>query len=210
MFTGIITAVGHIAAVEATEDARRLWIDTGEMPLDGVAIGDSIAVDGVCLTVTERNDNVFCADVSNETTALTTFGDRSVGARVNLERALAVGDVLGGHLVAGHVDGPGRIASWTPDDASWRLVIATDSALARYWAVKGSVCVDGISLTVNEVGDDWFGVNIVPHTLRQTTLGERQAGDTVNLEADLIARYVARQFTTDWSVPSQVGQPGRW
>lgn len=197
MFTGIITAVGRIAAVEVAEGTRRLRIDTGSMSLGDVEIGDSIAVDGVCLTVTECRDKEFCADVSNETAGLTTLGAQSAGVRVNLERALTVGDVLGGHLVAGHVDGLGRISSWAPDGASWRLVIVTDPALARYWAVKGSVCVDGVSLTVNEAGDDWFGVNIVPHTLNETTLGERQIGDTVNLEADLIARYVARQLAAE-------------
>ncbi|NNC24282.1 riboflavin synthase [Salinisphaera sp. USBA-960] len=194
MFTGIITAVGRIAEIEKHAAERRLWIETGDLPLDDAVIGQSIAVDGVCLTVIEFGEAAFAADVSNETASLTTLGDRDVGARVNLEHALAVGDTLGGHLVAGHVDGLGRVHSWSRDGDSWRLVITGDPSLAAYWAPKGSVCVDGISLTVNEIGDDWFGVNIVPHTLAETALGDREAGADVNLEVDLIARYVARQL----------------
>lgn len=194
MFTGIVTAVGQVAAIETRADERRLRIDLGSLSMADAVIGESIAVDGVCLTVTEFSEVEFVADVSNETAALTTLGKRAVGARVNLERALAVGDTLGGHLVAGHVDGLGRVESWARDGASWRLVVKSDASLGRYWAPKGSVCVDGISLTVNEVGDDWLGVNIVPHTLNWTSLAERQVGDTVNLEVDLIARYVARQL----------------
>lgn len=194
MFTGIITAVGQVADIETGPEQRQFTIQAGAEFLSDSGIGESIAVDGVCLTVTSLDGGAFTADVSNETADLTTLGDRATGAWINLERPLAVGDSLGGHLVAGHVDGLGRIVSWSTDDASWRLVVAGDPSLARYWASKGSVCIDGISLTINEVGDDWFGINIVPHTLEETALGQRQVGEAVNLEADLIARYVARQL----------------
>jgi riboflavin synthase len=191
MFTGIITDIGEVAA----RAGGRFAIRCGYAP-ETIAIGASIACDGACLTAVEvaaaGKGCTFTVDVSNETLSRTALGEWQPGRYVNLERALKAGDELGGHIVAGHVDGVGTILGIRPDGDSRRLTVEVPAALARYLAPKGSVALDGISLTVNEVVADRFGINIIPHTLTRTTLGARRAGDRVNLEVDLIARYVAR------------------
>jgi len=191
MFTGIVQAVGRIAVVDNRGKDRRVTIEAGAF-LKGVRAGDSIAVAGVCLTVTGKKGGRFAADVSAETLSATTAGAWKAGAAVNLEKALTPATPLGGHLVSGHVDGVGRLEADAPDGQSRRLRFSVPRALARYIAAKGSVCIDGVSLTVNDVGAREFGVNIVPHTLRHTTLGRLHAGDPVNVEVDLIARYLER------------------
>ena len=192
MFTGIIEALGELRAVRDDGGDRRLEIGTPAGFLDGAAIGDSIAVSGICLTAVAFAGGSFEADVSVETLDATTAGGWAVGRPLNLERALTLARPLGGHLVSGHVDGVGRIVDRREDARSWRLEIEAPAPLARYIARKGSVCVDGISLTVNDVDDTRFGVNIVPHTWRHTTLGATETGATVNIEVDLIARYTER------------------
>jgi riboflavin synthase len=196
MFTGIIQAVGHIAHIEPRAGDLRLRIDVGTLDLTGIAPGDSIAVSGVCLTAIELDARHFAADVSRETLACTTLGTLREGAAVNLEKALRVGDALGGHLVAGHVDGLGHVLDVRTDARSQRWRFRAPVALARYIAGKGSVCIDGVSLTVNEVDGSDFGVNLIPHTLAHTCFGQRAAGDAVNLEVDLLARYVERMLGT--------------
>lgn len=192
MFTGLIQGIGRIVDRQASDGDRRLVIDTGEADLGGLAVGDSIAVSGVCLTATEIDGSRFAADVSRETLKLTTLGDFDIGTTVNLEPPLRAGDPLGGHMVAGHVDGLGVLEQLHADARSWRLGFSVPRHLAHYLASKGSIAVDGISLTLNEVDDRRFGVNIIPHTMRHTTLGERRIGDHVNIEVDLVARYLAR------------------
>ena len=192
MFTGIVQAVGRIAALEAVGGDVRLVIDTGTLDLARVAIGDSISVSGACLTVVTLTGSGFTADVSRETLALTTLGSLDAGSPVNLEPALRAGDPLGGHYVTGHVDGLGRVVSTQDDARSWRVVIEVPTDLARYLAPKGSVTVEGVSLTVNEVDGRVFGVNLIPHTRAVTTLGGLVTGRAVNLEIDVIARYVGR------------------
>lgn len=197
MFTGIISAVGTIAELARDSGEVRLRIATGKLDLDGLAAGDSVAVNGVCLTATEIHDDGFTADVSRETCGLTTLGSCTFGDGVNLERALAAGDALGGHLVTGHVDGTGTVQAFTPDGSGVRLTVNFPAELGRFIARKGSVCVDGVSLTVNSVSDDAFEVMIVPHTLDETVISGYQAGTRVNLEVDLVARYLERivQYT---------------
>ncbi len=192
MFTGIIEATGRIGALEAHGADRRLGIETHAFTDASLGIGDSVCVNGVCLTATGITASGFHADVSAESLACTTLGALESGNRVNLERALTPATALGGHLVSGHVDGTGRVLSRADDARSLRLLFSIPPALARYIAVKGSICVDGVSLTVNEIGDAQFGVNIVPHTLDTTTLGDFTPGRPVNLEVDLIARYLER------------------
>jgi riboflavin synthase len=191
MFTGIVTDIGEVAR----RDGGRFTIRCG-YAADSIAIGASIACDGACLTAIEvavaGAGSAFTVDVSNETLSRTTLGDWRPGRRVNLERALRAGDELGGHMVAGHVDGIARIAGIHADGDSRRFTLEAPAALARYIASKGSVALDGISLTVNEVMQNRFGINVIPHTLTHTTLGARTPGDNVNLEVDLVARYVAR------------------
>ena len=191
MFTGIITDIGEL--VDRREG--RFAIRCGYQA-EGIAIGASIACDGACLTATDirsvDNGCVFTVDVSNETLSRTTLGDWRPGARINLERALKAGDELGGHIVSGHVDGVGRIVELRADGSSRRFIVEVPAEFAVYLAPKGSVALDGISLTVNEVTQSRFGINIVPHTLTHTTLGAKKPGDRVNLEADVFARYVAR------------------
>jgi riboflavin synthase len=194
MFTGIVTALGTIRDVTSLSgDAdMRLeitapWDDTGSIP-----IGASIGCSGCCLTAVEVGADWFAAEASAETLGRTTLGRWRVGSRINLERSLCVGDELGGHLVSGHVDGVGEVLSSTPEHGSTRWVFRVPTALARFIAVKGSIAVDGVSLTVNEVTDDTFGVNIIPHTAAVTTFGSLRLGDAVNLEIDMLARYVAR------------------
>ncbi len=192
MFTGIVQAIAQIHRLQPSGGDLRLSIRCPRGFLDGVAVGDSIAVEGVCLTVTGRDGRGFTADVSRETLALTTLGDLAANAAVNLEKALALGQPLGGHLVSGHVDGQGRLRSRREDARSVRFEFEAPAALARYIARKGSVCVNGVSLTVNEVNGRRFGVNLVPHTLAVTTLGRLAPGAAVNLEVDLVARYLER------------------
>jgi len=195
MFTGIVATVGTVAALETIDQAMRMRIDAGTLDLTDVALGDSIAVSGACLTVVELDGNGFAADVSSETLARTTLGRRRVGDGVNLEKALRLADRLGGHLVSGHVDGIGRVARCEQQGDYLRFVIEVPALLSRYLAYKGSVCVDGVSLTINAAGADDFEILTIPHTLERTTLGALTVGSTVNIEVDLIARYLERLMT---------------
>lgn len=192
MFTGIIEAVGTVTGLEKRGGDVRLAIDGGEFDLSSAVIGDSIAVNGCCLTVIQLDERVFSADVSRESLGLTTLGALERGSRVNLERALTLAKPLGGHLVTGHVDGIGTVESRTDDGRSVRFRLRAPEALARYLARKGSICVDGVSLTVNEVDGATFGVNIVPHTMEATVFGAYRQGASVNLEVDIVARYLER------------------
>lgn len=200
MFTGIIESVGRISAIEARGGDVRMGIEASDAYLDLVALGDSVAVSGICLTVREKFTQGFYADLSVETLQATSSGSWSPGRRVNLEQALTPSKPLGGHLVSGHVDGIGRLVEKREEARSWRLRFEAPAELAKYIARKGSITIDGISLTVNEVEGTpqpeaagcIFGVNIIPHTLSQTTLGDLAQGDAVNLEVDLIARYLER------------------
>jgi riboflavin synthase len=191
MFTGIISDIGEIGDISG----GRITIRCGYAP-DSIALGASIACDGACLTATSVAPAgagcLFTVDASNETLGRTTLGQWRVGRRINLERALKAGEELGGHIVLGHVDGTGRIESIEPDGVSRRFTVSVPAALAPFIAAKGSVALDGISLTVNEVVENTFGINIIPHTLTHTTLGTKTLGDAVNLEIDVLARYVAR------------------
>jgi riboflavin synthase len=192
MFTGLVQAVGRLLASETRGGDRRLRIATGELPMDDVQAGESIAVNGVCLTVVAFDAASFEADASNETLALTTLGSLALGAPLNLERALLPTTRLGGHLVAGHVDGIGRVEAIADDGRSQRWRVEAPAALLRYVAVKGSICVDGVSLTVNAVDAGGFEFNLVPHTLEHTAFAATPIGAAVNLEVDLIARYAER------------------
>lgn len=192
MFTGIVQDVGRIQAREPRGGDLRLVIACRRLDLTAAHIGDSICVQGCCLTVTELAPPAFSADVSRETLALTTLGDLQPGTPVNLEPALRAGDPLGGHLLSGHIDGVANLTEVRSDARSQRLTIETSLALARYLAPKGSVALDGVSLTVNAVEGASFGVNIIPHTQSHTTLGQLSVGARVNLEVDQLARYVAR------------------
>jgi len=192
VFTGIVQDMGRIVALEPRAGDVRLRVAVERLPLDAVRSGDSIAVSGVCLTVVEHDAGGFAADVSNETLSLTTLGDLAPGSSVNLEPALRAGDPLGGNLVSGHVDGVGRVVSLAQDARSWRIRFETPPDIARYVARKGSIAIDGVSLTVNEVEGREFGINIIPHTWQVTTIGGYAPGRRVNLEIDPIARYVER------------------
>ena len=196
MFTGLIQAVGRISSREAHGGDVRLHIDAGVLPMGDVQLGESIAISGVCLTVVAFDARSFDVDVSNETLACTTLGALDIGAAVNLERALRVTERLGGHLVSGHVDGVGVVSSVIDDARSQRWRIQAPLALLRYIAGKGSICVDGVSLTVNAVDNVGFEVNLIPHTLVHTAFGETTIGAAVNLEVDLVARYVERLLAT--------------
>ena len=192
MFTGIVLATGRLVAAVAKGGDLELGIDAAALGPGRLAVGDSVSVEGVCLTVTRLDGAVFYADVSRETLAKTTLGTLKHGARVNLEPSLRAGDPLGGHLVCGHVDAVGTLISAQEDARSWRLQFELPVALMRYVAPKGSICVSGVSLTVNEVGGRRFDVNIIPHTREATTLGELREGAMVNIEIDTIARYLER------------------
>jgi riboflavin synthase len=192
MFTGIVQDVGRIQQREMRDGDMRLTIAVDRLDLARAAVGDSICVQGVCLTVTARTDRSFTADVSRETLALTTLGELDHLAAVNLEPALRAGDALGGHLVSGHVDGVATVIAAAAEARSCRLTVQAPAALARYIARKGSVALDGVSLTVNDVEANRFGVNLIPHTLAVTTLGRLTNGARLNLEIDQIARYVDR------------------
>jgi riboflavin synthase len=205
MFTGIILAVGKISAIERKAGDCRLTVATGKLPLLDVALGDSIAVNGVCLTAVELGKNHFCADVSNETLSRTILNMATVGAPVNLELALTPSTRLGGHIVSGHVDGIGTIIEKQADGRSFRFKCKAPDNLAKYIAEKGSICINGISLTVNEVDGAVFSVNIVPHTLKETTLDDAAVGTKVNLEVDLLARYLERLIKGDAAAKSCSG-----
>jgi len=192
VFTGIIQAVGEIAAMEPNGGDLRLRIRTGKLPLEQVALGDSIATSGVCLTVIDLPGDGFWADVSCETLKLTTLGDRGVGDRVNLEKSLTPQSALGGHIVSGHVDGVGEIHRIHTEGRSWRYWVRAPRELARYIAHKGSITVDGTSLTVNAVDGCDFDLNIIPQTFEETVFSDYREGSRVNLEVDLIARYLER------------------
>ena len=197
MFTGIIQAIGEIAALEPKGEDLRLRVRTGKLDLTDVRLGDSIAVNGVCLTAVELPGDGFWADVSGETLARTTLGTLQVGSEVNLEKALTPTTRLGGHLVSGHVDGIGEVVERHSDGRSVRFTLQAPDELARYIAEKGSICVDGISLTVNAVTGSRFELNIVPHTLQETTMSGFGVGTRVNLEVDIIARYLERLLLGD-------------
>ena len=190
MFTGIVAAVGRVREAKPARGGKRLVIDSGSLGLKDVAIGDSIAVNGACLTVVARKARTFEVDVSRETLGCTT--GLSAGNRVNLEKAMRLADRLGGHLVNGHVDGVGTVKGIKAAGDNRVMAVKAPAALARYVARKGSVTVNGVSLTVNAVTAAGFTVNLIPHTLAQTNLGELRAGDKVNLEVDLLARYAER------------------
>ncbi len=192
MFTGIIRGLGRLRSIDSRSGDASLVIDTGTLSLTGVGTGDSIAVNGVCLTVTRLEAAAFAADVSRETLGLTTLGALSAGAFLNLETALRAGDALGGHYVSGHVDGVARVMSREDDARSVRIEFELPSGLERYVARKGSICIDGVSLTVNEIRDRRVGVNLVPHTLSATNADTWQSGTGVNCEVDMIARYLER------------------
>jgi riboflavin synthase len=195
MFTGIVQDVGRVTAREARGDTR-LTIGVDRLDLARTAIGDSICVQGCCITVVGITGKSFQADLSRETLSLTTLGELELGSAVNLEPALRAGDALGGHLVSGHVDGVAQVTARSIDARSMRLTFAAPEPLARYMARKGSVTIDGVSLTINEVEGSSFGVNLIPHTQQVTTLGGLDVGMRVNLEIDQVARYIERMLQT--------------
>ena len=197
MFTGIIQAVGRIADIDAGEQDIRLRIETGKLSLADVSLGDSIATSGVCLTVTELPGDGFWADVSPETLSLTSLGSKGIGDAVNLETSLTLSTPLGGHLVSGHVDGIGHIKQVMEDARFWRVEVSAPDNLARYIAMKGSICVDGTSLTVNQVDGSVFELTIIPQTWEETVFSDYVAGSPVNLEVDVIARYLERLMQFD-------------
>ena len=197
MFTGIISAIGKIAELEHRQGDVRISIHAPELGFDDVQLGDSIACNGVCLTAVELIDQGFIADVSVETLSLTTIEHWQVDTRINLEKAMQASDRFGGHIVSGHVDGIGEVVSLHEDARSWRFTIKAPTNLAKYIAQKGSITVDGTSLTVNAVNGSEFELNIVPHTMIHTVISDYQVGSKVNLEVDLIARYLERLTYTD-------------
>jgi len=197
MFTGIIQSIGEVSALEPKGDDLRVRVQTGKLGLENVELGDSIAVNGVCLTVVELPGDGFWADVSGETIKRTGFANIQVGTKANLEKALTPTTHLGGHLVSGHVDGVGEVTQRYNDGRSVRFHLKAPDELAKYIAEKGSITVDGISLTVNAVSGAEFELNIVPHTLQETTMGEFKVGTQVNLEVDIIARYLERLLLGD-------------
>jgi riboflavin synthase len=203
MFTGLIEDLGTLVELRRSGDVASITVATA-LPMAELRLGESIAVNGVCLTVTTFGAHRFTADVSPETLEKTTLSASNRGGRVNLERALRLSDRLGGHLVTGHVDGQARIIEKVRQGNAWRFGFLCDPAIIRQVVAKGSVAVDGISLTVNEVSDHRFDVMIIPHTLEQTTLADRKVGDQVNIETDLIGKYVARLLGADNSHPCGV------
>ncbi|HEX2494763.1 MAG TPA: riboflavin synthase [Steroidobacter sp.] len=196
MFTGIVQAIGEVRSITPREGDVELLITTS-LDLSTVALGDSISVNGCCLTVTRLPGGAFAVDASRETLAVTTLGGWRAGQRVNLEKALCAGQPLGGHYVTGHVDGVARLIERAPDARSIRMQFEAPAQLSKYIARKGSVCIDGVSLTVNEVEAARFGINLIPHTLEVTTLGDCKPGVLVNLEVDIIARYLERLASRD-------------
>jgi riboflavin synthase len=194
MFTGIIQGVGTVRRVESRGGDVTIEFDTCDVPLDEIQTGGSIAVNGICLTATRHDSRSFAADASRETLSLTTLGEWAVGTRVNIEKALTAGQALGGHYVTGHVDGVAKVVACHDDERSVRVEFEVPTELARYIARKGSVCVDGVSLTVNAATANRFDVSLVPHTLSVTVLGGYRPGTRVNLEVDIIARYLERML----------------
>jgi riboflavin synthase len=192
MFTGIILTTGRITAMNDKGGDLELAVDAAGLDVARIAIGDSICVQGVCLTATRKQDASFFADVSRETLSKTTMGKLKVGSRVNLEPSLRAGDPLGGHLVSGHVDAVGALRGIQQDARSWRLDFELPASLMRFVAAKGSICINGVSLTVNNVAGQRFDVNVIPHTRAVTTLGDLQISDGVNVEIDVVARYIDR------------------
>jgi len=199
MFTGIIEATGKIASIKSSQGDSLLQINSSELDMADVTLGDSIAVNGVCLTVIDFADTTFTADVSAETISRSCFQHYKVGTAVNLEKAMQANGRLGGHMVSGHVDGIGEVIARTQDARSWRFHIKVPKEIVHYIAEKGSITVDGISLTVNSIVDQVFDVNIVPHTIASTNMGTFEVGTKVNLEVDLIARYLERLLNKDSS-----------
>jgi riboflavin synthase len=195
MFTGIILTKGRVTSLAERGGDLELGVDAAGLDLARMAIGDSVCVQGVCLTVTRKQDTGFFADVSRETMAKTTLGTLKVGANVNLEPSLRAGDPLGGHLVSGHVDAVGYLRRVDQDARSWRLEFELPPSLTRFVAAKGSICLNGVSLTVNKADGLTFDVNIIPHTHTVTTLGELRVSDEVNVEIDVIARYLEKLMT---------------
>jgi len=195
MFTGIILTRGRVTSLAERGGDLELGVDAAGLDLARMAIGDSVCVQGVCLTVTRKQDSGFFADVSRETMAKTTLGTLKVGSNVNLEPSLRAGDPLGGHLVSGHVDAVGHLRRVDQDARSWRLEFELPPSLTRFVAAKGSICLNGVSLTVNKADGLTFDVNIIPHTHTVTTLGELRVGDEVNVEIDVIARYLEKLMT---------------
>ena len=206
MFTGIIEGVGRLAAREPRGGDVRFSFATGSLPFEHVQLGESIAVNGVCLTVVAFDAGSFQADASTETLALTTLGTLAEGAALNLERAMRPSDRLGGHLVSGHVDGIGRVLSVHDDARAQRWRFAAPAPLLKYVAKKGSICVDGVSLTVNAVDGEGFEVALIPHTVAHTRFAETAVGDAVNLEIDLVARYVERLLGARAAVDAAGGE----
>lgn len=202
MFTGIIESLGTIESIEDKGGDARFWINTGKLDMSDVALGDSIAMNGVCLTAIDLRPQAYCADVSGETLSLTSLKDLKPGSEVNLEKALTPTTRLGGHLVSGHVDGMGKVVDRYDDARSVRFKIEAPAELAKYIAMKGSITVDGISLTVNKVDGAFFELNIVPHTLKETIIKDYHPGRMVNLEVDLIARYLERLVLGDRAAES--------
>ncbi len=200
MFTGIVASTGTLQARESHDGDLRIRFKVPAFLMEGCGVGDSISISGVCLTMLDPDATGFSADVSVETLDLTSLGSRQPGDKVNLELALRASDRLGGHLVSGHVDGLARLISRTTDARSERFVFETEQNLARFIAPKGSVCLDGVSLTVNIVEDNRFSICIIPHTLEVTTLGSLTVGHSVNLEVDLIARYLERLNQYDHTI----------
>lgn len=192
MFTGLVQGVGRLRSRERRDGDMRLVIDVGSLPFADAALGESIAVNGCCLTVVAFDSESFAVDASNETLALTTLGGLHAGAALNLERAMQVQDRFGGHIVSGHVDGVGRVIDIQPDARAQRWRFVMPPSLAKYVAKKGSICVDGVSLTVNAADNGGFAVALIPHTISHTAFAHTRVGDAVNLEIDLVARYVER------------------
>jgi len=206
MFTGIIESLGTISAIRPAGRGRQVVIDS-DMALEGIKPGDSIAVNGACLTAVSLSGRRFQADVSPETLSKTTFGGAKVGDRVNLERALRLSDRIDGHLVSGHIDGMGTIKKRSPLDNSVIITIEVPKALSRYFIEKGSVAVDGISLTINRCWEGGFEVSIIPHTAKLTTLPHKKQGDSVNIETDMIGKYVERFLISNADDPDTAGRP---
>ena len=204
MFTGIIEAVGHIETLTPKGDDIRLKVNVGKLDMSDVALGDSIATNGVCLTVVDFADDFYCADVSPETIKRTGFADYAAGGKVNLEKAMQANARLGGHIVSGHVDGLGEVVSITPIERWLEIWIKAPDSLAKYLAEKGSITVDGVSLTVNEVDGAKFMLTLIPHTLQETIIGTYKVGTKVNLEVDLIARYLERLMLGEKAAESGV------
>ena len=190
MFTGIIEATGHISAIETKGEDSRFVFNTEKMELSDMKLGDSISVNGVCLSIIEKDSNSFSADLSKETLTLTSFSDLKIGSRINLEKAMMLSDRINGHMVSGHVDGIGKIINKADEGRSIKYTIEVPAGLNRFISKKGSVSVDGVSLTVNEVNNNTFDVNIIPHTLSETIFSGYDTNTKVNIEVDQIARYL--------------------